>query len=156
MKKTNKAGFTIMELIVALAAACIIVFAAGIVLVFGQRSWDRGLEQAGVQRDASFAMLRMKQSISAGRSVALDADGMGVKIFNSTGWIKYRFYPGQKDLRYQIDGQSEQTLLGGIVRNAAFDVDPNTHKMVIIDIELQKHISQTRLSSKTMMRNYGS
>jgi len=153
MNKTKKRGFTIIELLVAAASVCIVVLAAGIILVFGQRSWDRGLEQAGLQRDASFAMLKMKQSISAGRGAVLDDDGMGVKIINSTGWIRYCFVSGEKDLRYQIEGQDEQTLLDGIVQNAAFDVDPNTHKMVLVDIELQKHSSQTRLSSKTMMRN---
>ena len=155
MKKTSRTGLTIIELLVAAAAMCIVVFAAGIILVFGQRSWNQGLRQAGLQRDAAFAMLKMKQSISSGKLTQLDADGLGIKIYQDTGWIRYRYEQGENDLCYQIEGQEEQTLLDGIVEDVTFEVDPNTGKMVLVDIELQKEGSRTRLSSKTMMRNFG-
>jgi hypothetical protein len=151
---TRSRGLTIVELMVAAAAVCIVVLAAGLILVYGQKSWDQGLRQAKLQRDVSYAMLRIKQSISAGTLAQVDGDGQGVKIFNGSGWIKYRFYNSQHDLRFQEDGGEEQTLLEGLVGNASFVLDPNTGKMVLVDIELEKDGSNARLLSKTMMRNY--
>lgn len=159
MKKTKKSGrpgLTLIELLVAAAAACIVIIAAAIVLVFGQKSWNYGLQQANLQRDASFAMLKMKQSISSGTKAQLDDDSLGVKIFQTSGWTRYWFVPGENDLRFQIEGQEEQTLLDGIVEDASFEIDPNTSKMVLVEIELQKNGSQARLFSQTMMRNFGS
>ena len=154
-KKSNRRGLTLIELLVASAAVCIVVLAAGIILVFGQKSWNYGLQQSGLQRDASFAMLKMKQSISSGTKAQLDADSLGVKIFQTSGWIRYWYVSGENDLRFQTEGQEVQTLLDGTVEDASFEIDPNTGKMVIVEIQLQKNGSQTRLSSKTMMRNFG-
>ena len=159
MNKTNQArlrGLTIIELLVAAAAACIVVLAAGIILVSGQRSWDQGLRQANLQRDASYAMLTMKQSINSGIAAVVDDDYYGVKVFRSGGWIRYRYNPGQHDLMFQVQDQEEQVLLDNIVQDASFDLDPNTPKIVIIDLQLEKQNSHARISSKTLMRNFGS
>ncbi|MBN2019843.1 MAG: hypothetical protein JW749_06425 [Sedimentisphaerales bacterium] len=154
MKKTNRTGLTIVELMVAVSAACIVVLSAGIILVYGQKSWDQGLRQAHLQREVSLVMLRVKKSISEGRAAVVDNDGLGVKIYNSAGWIRYRYEAGQNDLVYQIDGEEERTLLDGIVQDASFDLDPNTGKMVLVDIDLEKDGAQAGLSSKTLMRNF--
>jgi hypothetical protein len=155
-KKTIRSGLTLVELLIAAAVACIVLIAAGIILVYGQKSWNYGLRQAGLQRDASFAMLKMKQSISSGKQAQLDADGLGVKIVQTSGWIRYWYVPGENDLRFQSEGQDVQTLLDGVVDDASFEIDPNTGKMVIVEIQLQKNGSQAHISSQTMMRNFGS
>jgi hypothetical protein len=101
-------------------------------------------------------MLKVKQSIRNGTHAQLDADGDGVKIYHTAGWIRFWFVPGQKDLRYQLEGEAEQTLLDGIVQNATFEVNTATNKTVTVGLELQKGNSEAQLSSTTLMRNYAS
>lgn len=54
---------TLMEMMLALIAACIVLLATAVIAVFGQKSWDRTLQQVNLQRDASYAMLKMEESI---------------------------------------------------------------------------------------------
>jgi prepilin-type N-terminal cleavage/methylation domain-containing protein len=153
---TNRAGLTLIEMMVALAIGLIVILGTGSLLALAQKSWNREWEQANLQRDVSYAMLKVKQSIRNGTQAQLDADGYGVKIYHTAGWIRFRFVPGQKTLRYQLEGETEQTLLNGIVQSASFEVDATTHKTVTVGLELQKGACEAQLSSTTMMRNYAS
>jgi len=139
---------------VALTAALIVFLASGLILVFSQRFWNHGLQQATLQRDASYAMLRIKQSIRNGTGAALDSGGLGVTINHAGGSIRYWFVGAQRDLRYQISGQPEETLLDGIVESASFQIDSTTHKTVTASIELANGDCESRLSSTTLMRNF--
>jgi type II secretory pathway pseudopilin PulG len=150
-KPRRAAGFTLIELIVAFSMACVVFFAAATILVFGQRSLNRGWEQANLQRDASYAMLKMKQPIRSAIGATLDGDGNGVKIFHTAGWIRFWWLPGPKDLLYQLEGEDQQLLLDGVAKQVYFTVGGNK---VTIDLNLEKNNYQTRLLSTTMMRNY--
>lgn len=153
----SRAGLTLIEMIVALGAACIILLAMSSILVFGQKSWNRTLQQAALQRDASYAILKMARSIRAGTTAQPpDESGQSVKVFNDAGWTLFWFDPSQNQLRYQLEGEQEQTLLDGIVEDATFVVDPNTNRTVTIDLELKDGTCETRLSSTVLMRNYPS
>jgi hypothetical protein len=154
-RKTTRSGLTIIELMVAAAAVTIVLFAAAIMVVFGQKSWNNELLRANLQRDASYAMLKMKRSINSATGVQIDKDELGIKLSQTTGWVRYRFNPEDKDLCRQVEGESLETVLDGIVEDVTFAIDPNTNKMVQVDIELHKNNCNTRLSSKTMMRNSG-
>jgi hypothetical protein len=150
-----RSGLTLMELVVAMAAAVIVLFATAIVLVFGQRSYNHGWRQANLQRDAAYAMLKIKQSIRDATSAQLDEDGLGVKIYRPGGWIKFRFVNGSNNLQFQPEGEEEQTLLKGTVLDAAFEVDTVNHKTVTASLELADGDCQARISSTTLMRNFG-
>ena len=154
-RKTTRSGLTIIELMVAAAAVTIVLFAAAIMVVFGQKSWNNELLRANLQRDASYAMLKMKRSINSATGVQIDKDELGIKLSQTTGWVRYRFNPEDKDLCRQVEGESLETVLDGIVEDVTFAVDPNTNKMVQVDIELHKNNCTARISSKTMMRNSG-
>ncbi len=154
MTVTNRAGLTLVEMMVALVGALIVLLATAIILVFGQRSLNHGWQQANLQRDAAYVMLKVKQSIRTGTKAELDGDGRGVKIYHNAGWIRFWFVPGHKDLRYQIEGAEEQTLLNNVVQNATFEVCPTTHKTATVAFELQDGDCKTQLSSTTLMRNY--
>jgi len=156
MTPTNRAGLTLIEMMVALAAGVIVILGTASLLALAQKSWNREWDQANLQRDVSRAMLKVKQSIRNGTQAQLDADGYGVKIHHTAGWIRFWFVPGQKDLRYQLEGEAEQTLLDGIVQSATFEVDTTHHKTVTVGLELQKGACEAQLSSTTMMRNYPS
>jgi prepilin-type N-terminal cleavage/methylation domain-containing protein len=152
--RPTHSGLTLIELMVAIGIGCIVLLSTALILVFGQKSLNHGLQQATLQRDASYAMLKAKQSIRTGTQAVLDADGQGVKIYHTAGWIRFWFVPGQKDLRYQLEGESEQTLLDGVVNVATFEVDSTTHKTVTVGFVLQNGDCEARLSSTTFMRNY--
>jgi prepilin-type N-terminal cleavage/methylation domain-containing protein len=156
MTPTNRTGLTLIELMVALAVGLIVMLGTASLLALAQKSWNREWEQANLQRDVSRAMLKVKQSIRNGTHAQLDADGDGVKIYHTAGWVRFWFVPGQKDLRYQLEGEAEQTLLDGIVQNANFEVDTTTNKTVTVGLELQKGACEAQLSSTTLMRNYAS
>lgn len=149
-------GLTMIEMLVAIAAASIVILATAIILVFGQESYNRNWQQATLQRDAAYTMLRIKQSIRNATSSQLDADQLGIKIFRPTGWIRFRYESGQHDLRYQLEGEEERTLLDGTVSNATFDINPSNHKTVNVSIELAKGYCTAKMTSTTLMRNYGS
>ena len=151
----RRSGLTLVEMLVALAAASIVIIATAIVLVFGQQSYNRSWQQANLQRDAANTMLRIKQSIRNATNTQLDEDEMGIKIFRPTGWIRFRFEQGQNDLRYQLEGEEERTLLDGKVSDATFEIDPSTHKTVTVGLELTQGYCTTKMTSTTLMRNYG-
>jgi hypothetical protein len=149
------AGLTLIEMVVAFSAALIVFFATGIMMVFGQRSLNHGWEQANLQRNASYAMLRIKQSIRAGTLAQLDEDGRGVKVYRPAGWIRFWFVPAQRDLRYQLEGEEERTLLDNMVESMTFEIDSDSHKTVTVGLELQKDNCEARILSTTLLRNYG-
>ena len=138
MTPTNRTGLTLIELIVALAIGLIAMLGTASILALAQKSWNREWDQATLQRDVSRAMLKVKQSIRSGTHAQLDADGRGVTIYHTGAWIRFWFVPGQMDLRYQLEGEAEQTLLDGTVQNATFEVDTTHHKTVTVSLELQK------------------
>jgi prepilin-type N-terminal cleavage/methylation domain-containing protein len=156
MTPTNRTGLTLIELMVAMAVGLIVMMGTTALLALAQKSWNREWDQANLQRDVSYAMLKVKQSIRNGTQAQLDADGAGIKIFHTAGWIRFWFVSGQKDLRYQLEGEAEQTLLDGVVEDATFEVDATTNKTVTVGLELHKGNCEAQLSSTTLMRNYPS
>ena len=59
----HNAGFTLVELIIALAAASILAITAGITVVYGYSVWRRNNAAVELQRDATLAMYRMSRAI---------------------------------------------------------------------------------------------
>jgi prepilin-type N-terminal cleavage/methylation domain-containing protein len=149
-------GFTMVEMLVTMAAASVAILATAIILVLGQELYKRSWQQACLQRDAAETMLRIKQSIRSANSAQLDADGLGIKIFRPTGWIKFRYKAGQHDLGYQLQGEEERTLLAGTVSNATFSIDTSSHKTVTVNLELSQGRCTAKMMSTTLMRNFGS
>ncbi len=154
MTPTNRTGLTLIELMVALVVGLIVMMGTTSLLAFAQKSWNREWDQAALQRDVARAMLKVKQSIRSGTHAELDEDGNGVKIYHTGAWIRFWFVPGQMDLRYQLEGEAEQTLLDGTVQDATFEIDATNHKTVTVGLELQKDNCEAQLSSTTLMRNY--
>jgi Tfp pilus assembly protein PilW len=145
---------TFVELLVALSAACIVLLATAVMLFFGQKSMTQGWQQANLQRDAEYAMRKITRSIRHATLTQLDADGKGVTIYQDATWTRFWFVPAQNDLQYQLEGESEQTLLDGVVKNASFQLDPPANKTVTVNLELQNGNSKAALLSTAMMRNY--
>jgi hypothetical protein len=139
---------------VAIGIACIVLLAIAVVIVGGQRSMDRTLQQANIQRDASRTMLKMKHFIRSATKAEVNPDGNEMTIYSSSGWIRFRFVPAQKDLLCQLEGEEEHTLLDGVVNSATFEIDPVNNKTMNVEFELNNRGSEIQLLSTTMMRNH--
>jgi len=59
----HNAGFTMVELLVALAAASILAITAGITLVYGYSGWCRNNAAVELQREATLAMYRLSRAV---------------------------------------------------------------------------------------------
>jgi Tfp pilus assembly protein PilW len=150
MKTKSQKGLTLIELSIAIATSAIVVLATGIIIVLGQTSWNETWKKVNLQRDASYAMLRMSQSIKAATSAAADVNGPVLNIDN--GSITFSYVADTNDLQYQIQGQSPQTIIDGKMEGLQFNVQGNT---VTIDLSLKEDDAQAHFVSTVMMRNSG-
>ena len=148
-------GLTLFEFLVTICAASIVILASAVILVFGQNSLDNEWQKVNLQRDASYAMLRIKQAIRCASSAQVEDGGNAITIYNNSGWIKYSFDPYMKNLLYQFEGEDENILLEGVVESVTFEIDPVSKNAVTFGFELKNDDFQTSTSTKAMMRNYG-
>jgi type II secretory pathway pseudopilin PulG len=155
IKSKNRPAFTLVEFLITILAAMIVIMASAVILVFGQNSLDAEWQKVNFRREASYAMLRIKQAIRCASNAELEDDGNAVKIYNNSGWIKYSFDPDQKNLLYQFEGEDEQILLEGVVESVSFEIDPVSKNAVSFSIDLKNDDCESSNSSKVMMRNYG-
>ncbi len=153
-KSPNRTGLTLVELVVALAAAVMVIFATAIMLVAGEKSWDRSMQLANLRRDAANAMLEMKRAMRSGSLAELDTDDEGVTIHTPGGWVHYWFDPGTNDLIYQLEGGDPQMLLDGTAQSVDFELAGTANNAVSVKIQLQDGDCQVQFSTTTMMRNH--
>lgn len=151
MKPKSRKGLTLMELVIAIAAGVVLVLAAGTILFIGQIFWNQAWKKVKLQRDASYAMLRMSRSIKAGTAAELADDGKTVIIYRSEDYIRFSWVEGQCDLRSQAEGKPE-IIINNKVEDLQFNVDGNK---VTIDLEVKEDNAQAHFISTVMMRNYG-
>jgi type II secretory pathway pseudopilin PulG len=155
LKSKNRPAFTLVELLVTILAAMIVIMASAVILIFGQNSLDTEWRKVNFQREASYAMLRIRQAVRCASNAELEDDGNTIKIYNNSGWIKYKFDPDRKNLLYQFEDEDEQILLEGVVESVTFKIDPVSKNAVTFGIDLKNDDLESRNSSKVMMRNYG-
>ena len=154
MKTKTQKGFTLVEVMVGIIAGAIVLLAAGTALVAGQTFWSKAWAKANLQRDASYAMLRMSHSIRAGNSAQVEASGKGLKIFNEGDWVRFFLSPATD--KFTLKGENGETnfetILGDNVQDLQFNVTGNT---VRIELKLSEDNLQTHFVSTVMIRNYG-
>ncbi len=152
-KTKSQEGFTLVELMIAIAAGAILVLAAGIVLSIGHTSWNKAWKKVNLQREASYAMLSMSRPIKAGTSAQVEDGGKTVVIYEDANSIRFSQPDGTNDLQCQAGGQP-YTLINGKVESLLFTIDPNKPSTVTIDLKLTEDGAQTHFVSTVMMRNY--
>ncbi|MCP4611318.1 MAG: hypothetical protein GY845_21615 [Planctomycetes bacterium] len=160
MKRKKQKGFTLVELIITTFTGSIVIVAAGMILFFGQRTWNSNWDRTNLQRDASYAMSRMTRDIKAGASAQVESNGDGLKIFDGGGdWVRFFTASGAKMLTLQREtgGISYKTAISGIVLEdnleaVKFNVTGNT---VTIDLKVKDYNLDTHFASTVLMRNYG-
>jgi Tfp pilus assembly protein PilW len=154
MKRKRQKGFTLIELIVTTFTGVIVIVAAGMILFFGQKTWNSTWDRTNLQRDASYAMLRMTRHIKAGASAQVEDGGKSLRIYNGDDWVKFFTASGAEMLALKSatgDGSSE-TIIDDNMEAVQFNVTGN---MVTIDLKLKEYNLETHFASTVMMRNYG-
>jgi len=157
MKRKVRKGFTLIELTVAMFTGTIVVIAAGMILFFGQKSWNSTWDRANLQRDASYAMLSISRPIKAGTSAQVEGNGEGLRIYNDNegSWKRFFVVTGASKLTLKseiVGGNSSETIVDDKAEALQFNVTGNT---VSIDLKLREDNLQTHFASTVMMRNYG-
>jgi len=158
MKRKVQKGFTLIELTIAMLIGAIVILAAGMILFYGQKSWNNTWKRANLQRDASYAMLSISRPIKAGTSAQVEGNGEGLRIYNDKEGLWRRFFVQSASnnlmLKSEIVGDNSipETILDGKVEALQFNVTGTT---VSIDLKLREDNLQTHFASTVMMRNYG-
>jgi len=157
MKRKVRKGFTLIELTIAMFTGTIVIVAAGMILFFGQKSWNSTWERAKLQRDASYAMQRISRPIKAGTLAEIESNGKGLRIYNDNegNWRRFFVAPGASKLTLKseiVGGNSSETIIDDKVEALQFNVTGNT---VSIELKLREDNLQTHFASTVMMRNYG-
>jgi len=154
MKTIRQRGFTLVELMVATLASIILVLATGMLMSIGHNNWNAAWKRANLQRDASYAMLRMSRPIRAGTSAQVEDNGAGLRIYTEGSWMRFFVAPGvsKLTLKSEIGTNTPETILDDKVEDLQFNVTGNTVK---IDLKLKEDDLQTHFVSTIMMRNYG-
>jgi type II secretory pathway pseudopilin PulG len=154
MKRKRQKGFTLIELVIAIFTGTIVIVAAGMILFFGQRTWNSTWDRTNLQRDASYAMFRMTRDIKAGASAQVEDSGTSLKIFNGADWVRFFTASGGSmlALKRETGGGASETVIEDSVEAVQFNVTGNT---VTIDFKMKEYNLETHFASTVMMRNYG-
>ena len=154
MKRKRQKGFTLIELIITTFTGAIVIVAAGMILFFGQKTWNSTWDRVNLQRDASYAMLRMTRYIKAGASAQVEDSGKGLRIYNGGDWVRFFTESGAAmlALKSETGGGSSETIIDDNMEAVQFNVTGNT---VTIDLKLKEYNLETHFASTVMMRNYG-
>ena len=157
MKRKVQKGFTLIELTIAMFTGTIVIVAAGMILFFGQKTWNSTWDRANLQRDASYAMLSISRPIKAGTSAQVEGNGEGLRIYNDNegSWKRFFVVTGASKLTLKgeiVGGNSSETIIDDKVEALQFNVTGNT---VSIELKLRENNLQTHFASTVMMRNYG-
>jgi len=148
--KQKQKGFTLIELTITTLTGAIVIVAAGMILFFGQKTWNSTWDRTNLQRDTSYAMLRMTKDIKAGVNSQVEDSGSALKVFNGSDWVRY--YTASSALKRDTSAGGSETILEDNLEAVQFNVAGNT---VIIDLKLKEYNLGTHFASTVMMRNYG-
>ncbi len=157
MKRKVQKGFTLIELTIAMLTGAIVIVAAGMILFYGQKSWNNTWKRVNLQRDTSYAMQRISRPIKAGSSAQIEGSGEGLRIYNDKegSWRRFFVQPASNNLMLKseiVGGNTTETILDDTVEALQFNVTGTT---VSIDLKLREDNLQTHFVSTVMMRNYG-
>ena len=152
MKVKREKGFTLLELATAIPSALIVLLAIGTTLTAGHTSWNRSWRKVNLQRDASYAIIRINRHIKGGTFAETQDEGKAIKIYKGADWMRFFLEQDSKDLKCEIEGKEPETIISGSVEELQFSIDSNK---VRINLTLEKDGLETHLVSEVMIRNYG-
>ena len=112
----NAAGFTLIELMVAVALAVVLFFGLASLYMLMNDSWERGSSLVNLQRDGSYAMMKLTTTIRAG-SAAIIAPSTQLTVKDAGNTTIGRFYleSGDQSLRDDSGNKVIPSLVDSLV-----------------------------------------
>jgi prepilin-type N-terminal cleavage/methylation domain-containing protein len=103
----RRAGFTIVELMIALFISLIVVLAIGHIMLVNQASWRRGCDKVYLQQNATEALECMAQSIRSARDLRV-VSATQFQTYDDVGVLEhtYRRYQTSTGPRLQEDSRN--------------------------------------------------
>jgi len=150
--RRSRKGFTLVELATVIPATLIVILAGGAVLATSHISWNRSWKKVNLQRDASYAIIRINHHIKGVTFAETEDEGKAIKIYKGADWMRFFLEQDSKDLKCEIEGKEPETIISGSVEELQFSIDSNK---VRINLTLEKDGLETHLVSEVMIRNYG-
>lgn len=147
MNRKFKKGMTLVEIMAAVATGAFVVLAAGMIMTFGQQSWNKEWKRACLERDVFCIMTEITQPLKEASSVTIDANS--ITIYNGAEQTEFRVSNGQ-ELEKRYEGGSWIDLTDKLY-SATF-TQPSS-KTVTINITLEEDGIQASSISTVMMRN---
>lgn len=116
----SKAGFTLVELMVAALATTLLAMTVGLTLYFGWLGWNRVNDSVDMQRDTSLAMRVMARAIRGSSSLD-DSVASELDCTNPSNVVSFVQSGGNLDM--EIDGTFQMHLIRDVVNSFTPTVD---------------------------------
>jgi len=146
--RNKRAGFTLIELMIAVIVAGIGILAVSWILLLNQSSWKEGNAKLELQRDAYLAMLKIEHELRPAKF----AD---VTTSDSTLVIDKKFFldSDDLDLKFQESSSDDSTIVveGDDGTDIEFDITSND--VVNINFTLVRGNLESFITTSVMPRN---
>ncbi len=134
----HNAGFTMVELLVALVAASILAITAGITLVYGYSAWCRNNVAVELQREATLAMYRLSLAIRGASTTDVTTPLAGQSAEQLT-IRSTEFRVNEKHLLYDpntgIDGDEVVIVDGRLKTFTVTNLSTGTGVSIVLDLQ---------------------
>lgn len=106
-RERGQAGFTILEMMIAMTIGLFVVIALGRIIVASQESWEWGRDKVVLQQNVQESLAWVTQAVRAASSLSVP-DSNQVRTYDSTGALlhTYRRLSVSGVYRLQQDGQN--------------------------------------------------
>lgn len=148
MKADRKTGFTLVELMIAIAASAIVMLTVGVLLVSAIRSWRSNNAYVDMRRDAAFAMEMMARDIrQAEHDGAITAATNSLIVENTVvGYSADFSLVSGSDLAYSRDGSVLFPRLAGNVARFVPSIHVNTNSAETDGLTLRLEMENTEFN----------
>jgi prepilin-type N-terminal cleavage/methylation domain-containing protein len=152
----HNAGFTMVELMVALAAASILAITAGTTLVYSYSGWYRNNAALELQRDATLAMYRLSRAVRGASAADVTTPLAGQSAARLT--IKTtEFRVNEKHLLYDpdtgIDGNEVVIVDGRLKTFTATNLSTGIGVSIVLELQNENSDEITITNATIAFRN---
>lgn len=155
----HNAGFTMVELLVALAATSILAITAGITLVYGYSGWCRNNAAVELQREATLAMYRLSRAVrgASAADVTTPLAGQSAEQLTILTIPPTEFRVNEKHLLYDpdtgIDGDEVVIVDGRLKTFTVTNLSTGTGVSIVLELQNENSDEIAITSAITAFRN---
>lgn len=152
----HNAGFTMVELLVALVAASILAITAGITLVYCYSGWCRNNAAVELQRDATLAMYRLSSAVRGASATDVNTPLAGQSAERLT-IQQTEFRVNEKHLLYDpntgIDGDEVVIVDGRLKTFTVTNLSTGTGVSIVLELQNENSDEITITNATIAFRN---